>query len=54
MATRPLTQAVEVVSPEQLEEAFLALSQQESCEDEDFRALECMARDHLAGIEHPD
>jgi hypothetical protein len=54
MATRPVTQPVEVVSPEQLEEAFLALTQQEFCEHEDLRTLECMARDHLAGIEHPD
>lgn len=54
MATRPVTQPVEVVSAEQLEEAFLALTQQESREHEDLRALECMARDHLTGIEHPD
>ena len=54
MATRPVTQAQELVSMEQLEEAFLALNQQDSLSADDLRAAEAMARDHLAGIEAPD
>ncbi len=54
MATQPVTQAGQVVSTEQLEEAFLALRQQQGFGDDHLRALEAMARDHLAAIEHPD
>ena len=54
MATQPLTQAGPAVSMEQLEEAFLALRQDQGCGDDHLKALEAMARDHLAAIEHPD
>lgn len=54
MVTRSDTQAAGRVASEQLEEAFLALSQQQAACDEELRLLECMARDHLAAIEPPD
>ena len=54
MVLRSHTQAVERVSTEQLEEAFLALRQQQANGDEELHLLECMARDHLGAIESPD